>query len=110
MRHEPTPAEERMWKLLRNRRLAGFKFRRQHPWGSYILDFYCAAIELAIELDGDSHAGAEGQNADADRHRDLESCGITILRFWNFQTVEDQEAVLNRIVEMCLARAMKRER
>ena len=56
MRREPTPAEETIWRLVRNRRLAGFKFRRQHPLGPYILDSYCPRARVLVELDGDSHA------------------------------------------------------
>ena len=55
MRREPSPAEDAMWRLLRNRRLAGFRFRRQHPIPPYITDFYCSVAKLVIELDGDTH-------------------------------------------------------
>ena len=56
MRKEPTPAERALWKVLRNRRLAGFKFRRQVTFGPYILDNYCARAKLVVETDGDTHA------------------------------------------------------
>jgi adenine-specific DNA-methyltransferase len=64
MRREPTPTEEALWRLLRNRQLAGCKFRRQHPVGRYIADFYSASAALVVELDGDSHATPEGQEHD----------------------------------------------
>src|SRR5690349_9123750 len=56
IRHEPAPAEQKLWRCLRNRRLNGLKFRRQHPIGPFIADFYCADLRPIIELDGDSHA------------------------------------------------------
>jgi very-short-patch-repair endonuclease len=104
MRREPTTAESAMWRLLRHRRLAGFKFRRQHPFGPYILDCYCPRAHLVIELDGDSHATDEGRQADAGRQDYLATRGISILRFWNTEVVEEQEAVLERIVRECVAR------
>lgn len=104
MRREPTPAEEALWRLLRHRRLAGFKFRRQHTYGPYILDFYCPRARLVVELDGDTHATPEGLQADAERSAYLEARGLVILRFWNTEVADDQEAVLTRIVEERIAR------
>jgi very-short-patch-repair endonuclease len=108
MRREPTPAEEALWGLLRNRRLAGFKFRRQHPFGKYLIDCYCPAARLVIELDGDSHATDEGRRYDAERTRYLEARGVLVLRFWNTQVAEDRGTELDRIVEACAARAKPR--
>ncbi len=104
MRRGPTPAEELLWRVLRNRRLAGFKVRRQHPVGPYILDCYCPAARLAVELDGDSHATAAGQQHDATRSAYLEARGILVVRFWNTEVTEEPDAVLNRIIELCLSR------
>lgn len=108
MRREPTPAELSLWKLIQNRRSIGFKFRRQHPFGRYILDFYCPAARLVVELDGNSHATPEGQQADAERERYLNVRGIIILRFWNTELAENPEGVLNCIAETCLARVAAR--
>ena len=55
MRHEPAPAEKKLWRLLRDRQLNGFKFRRQHRVAGYIADFYCHEASLVVELDGASH-------------------------------------------------------
>ena len=66
MRVQMTDAEAQLWRLLRNRRIAGAKFRRQHPVGRYILDYYCVEKKLGIELDGGQHNDA----ADYDLHRD----------------------------------------
>jgi very-short-patch-repair endonuclease len=67
MRREPTVAEQTLWRVVRNRRLAGFKFRRQVPFGPYILDCYCASARLAVEADGDTHATDDGKARDAER-------------------------------------------
>jgi very-short-patch-repair endonuclease len=95
MRHGMTDAEALMWKLLRGRRLAGAKFRRQHPIGRYILDFYCHELKLCIELDGSQHA--EQQEYDLARNAWLEEQGITSLRFWNNQILEETESVMESI-------------
>jgi adenine-specific DNA-methyltransferase len=104
MRREPTPAEEALWRLIRNRQLGRLKFRRQHALGPYILDCYCPAARLAIELDGNSHATQEGQEADAERKSYLEVRGILVLRFWNTEIAENPDGVLERIAEVGLVR------
>lgn len=81
-RKNPTPAESLIWnKVLRSRQLAAYKFLRQKPIGSYIVDFYCAELKLVIEIDGDSHA--EQQDYDARRTVFLEDHGLRILRYAN---------------------------
>ena len=104
MRREPTPAEETLWRLLRNRRFAGWKFRRQHPLGLYIADFYAASAALVIELDGDSHATEEGIEHDRIRHAYLRSLDVEVLRFWNSELKENTDGVLARVSEVCAAR------
>jgi very-short-patch-repair endonuclease len=100
MRHEPTPGEKRMWRLLRHRRLAGFRFRRQHPVPPYIADFYCAVARLVVELDGDIHIG----NEDADRRREefLGRQGLRVIRFWNVTVADDPEGVLDVVHAACV--------
>jgi adenine-specific DNA-methyltransferase len=97
MRSGMTDAEALLWKLLRNRRLAGAKFRRQHPIGRYILDFYCVEQKLCIELDGSQH----GEAVAYDQLRDqcLQRQGIRILRFWNNQMLMETEGVLEKIYQ-----------
>jgi very-short-patch-repair endonuclease len=109
MRREPTPAESSLWVLLRNRRLVGYKFRRQHSFGQYILDYYCPAARLVIELDGDTHASPEGKENDAERQRYLKVRGIEIIRFWNTEVSENPEGVLTLIAEVCQARVAIRQ-
>jgi very-short-patch-repair endonuclease len=77
--------------------MGGFAFRRQHPIGPYVLDFYCPAARLAVELDGDQHGTKEGLAHDAARTRFLRNKGIRVLRFPNFLLKEDRELVLETI-------------
>ena len=84
----------RLWQKLRNRQL-GVDFRRQHPVGDYVLDFYAPALRLVIELDGGQHAA---QNArDEKRTRWLADRGATLLRFWNSDVIQNLSGVLEVI-------------
>ncbi len=80
-RRKPTPTEEVLWEALRNRRLDGLKFRRQHPFGRFILDAFCVEHQLEIEIDGDVHADPAQAAYDAERTAFLESHSIRVLRF-----------------------------
>jgi very-short-patch-repair endonuclease len=80
MRREPTDAEAAMWRLLRNRRLALFKFRRQVPFQAFILDFVCFERRIIIEIDGSQHASSE---RDLAREAVLMAEGFAIARYWN---------------------------
>ena len=95
MRGRMTDAEALLWMLLRNRRIAGAKFRRQHPVGRYILDFYCDEKRLGIELDGGQH----GEAVVYDQRRDdwLREQGIKVLRFWNNELLVETDAVMETI-------------
>ena len=101
MRSRMTDAEALLWRLLRNRRIAGAKFRRQHPIGRYILDYYCVENKLGIELDGGQH----GEAVEYDQHRDswLRTQGILVLRFWNNQMLTETEAVMETIYQAIIA-------
>ena len=79
MRQTLTPPEARLWAALRRQQL-GVKFRRQHPIGPYIIDFFCASLKLAIEVDGTSHGSEEAAAHDARRTRWLASQGIEVIR------------------------------
>ncbi|HJP97679.1 MAG TPA: endonuclease domain-containing protein [Rhodanobacteraceae bacterium] len=95
LRAAPTEAERLLWRRLCGRQLGDCKFRRQHPFGDYILDFVCLERRLVVELDGSQHA----ENVEADRTRTLflEQAGFLVLRFWNNQVFEDIEGVLEAI-------------
>jgi very-short-patch-repair endonuclease len=83
LRANATEAEAKLWYYLRNRQMRGFHFRRQHPLGSYILDFYCAEKNLVIEVDGSQHFETQHAARDAQRSAHLEELGLTVLRFDN---------------------------
>ena len=95
LRKNLTIPEKLLWQNLRNKKLDGFKFRRQHPVYRYILDFYCSEIKLAIEVDGNIH---QNRN-DYDEYRDeiLKNIGIQVLRFTNKEIIEDIDQVLIKI-------------
>ena len=96
MRQMPTAAEDSLWDRVRSKRLAGHKFRRQHPIGRFIVDFYCVEHGLAIEVDGTIHE----LQAEEDRARReyLEQRGIRFLRFGNEAILNDIEQVLSLIL------------
>jgi len=83
--------------ILRGRRFGGFKFRRQQPLGGYILDFYCHEASLAIELDGGGHAEEQQIEYDRVRSEVLAGVGITVLRFWNHDVLQNSDDVLASI-------------
>jgi very-short-patch-repair endonuclease len=98
MRHAPTDAESKLWLFLRDRRLGGWRFRRQHFIADYILDFYCAEARLAVELDGGGHAEDEKIAADGRRTAALEGRGVRLLRFWNDQALRETDTVMEVIL------------
>ena len=99
LRLTTTKAEQKLWPLLRNRQLLGKKFRRQHAIGKYVADFYCHECKLVIELDGSFHNTPEAKRYDEKRTMVLNELGITVLRFWNKEIMEDIEKVLKKIAD-----------
>ena len=99
LRREQTPAEKRLWSRLRGKQLCDLKFRRQHPIGPFIVDFYCAAHKLIIEVDGHSHASQV--EYDHARSAYLQERGYTIIRFTNEQIRRQLDTVLNEIARQC---------
>ena len=95
--------ERMLWSELR-KRPGDFKFRRQHPAGHFILDFYCAALKLAIEIDGAAHDSAEAVGRDEARSHFLRSQGIATTRIPARKILSDKESVVLRIVEICRER------
>jgi len=93
----------RLWQKLRNRQL-GADFRRQHPAGSFVLDFYCPTLRLAIELDGGQHTDAKHESKDRQRDQWLRERGVTVLRFWNSDVTEN----LSGVLEVIAAKVAKR--
>jgi very-short-patch-repair endonuclease len=99
LRNEATPAEQALWRMLQRSNLGGYKFRRQHSVGRYIIDFYCPLERLAIELDGDSHFTEEAIEYDRERTSLLNSLNIRVLRFYNTDVYENLDAVCESILE-----------
>jgi very-short-patch-repair endonuclease len=97
LRREQTSEEKELWRALRAGRFAGFKFRRQHPMGNYLLDVYCPVAKLSIELDGFQHGLPEQQKHDEARKTFLAAAGIEELRLWNHQWRKNREGVLIKI-------------
>ncbi len=97
LRNSLTSAEATLWTLLKGKQLEGRKFRRQHSVGFYILDFYCPAEKLAVELDGQGHFTEEGLSRDEKRTKYLNSVGIKVIRFENEEIFQSPEGVLREI-------------
>ena len=95
MRKEPTYAESLLWQQLRKERLAGFKFRRQHIIQTFIVDFYCPAAKLVIEIDGAIHKTQV--EYDQVREGDLRVMGYQILRFTNEEVINDISGTIEEI-------------
>ena len=97
LRKSMTDAERLLWQRLRGRQLAGWKFRRQHAVGPFIVDFVCIAKKLIIEVDGAQHASEVER--DAKRSRYLSEEGYRIFRFWNSDVLKELEGVLEVIAK-----------
>jgi len=98
LRRASTHAETILWRLLRSRHLVGWKFRRQYPLHDYVLDFYCPAARLAVEVDGCGHLDPPQAAYDATRTERIRKDGIRILRFWNNEVLYETRAVLETIL------------
>ena len=93
LRTQLTDCERLLWRQLRNRGLAGLKFRRQHPCPPYVLDFYCAELHLVIELDGGQHYDEAGLAKDRVRTAYLRRQGLEVLRFSNLDVLQNMDGV-----------------
>jgi len=106
LRRDQTDVEQRFWMAVRDRRLQGFKFRRQATIGNYVVNFLCVEKMLVVELDGGQHS----EFADADRTHFLEARGYRVLRFWNNDVLENFEGVLRTVSEALEASVSRRTR
>jgi very-short-patch-repair endonuclease len=107
LRATMTDAEQLLWYCLRRKQLSGFRFRRQHPFERFVLDFYCCEARLAIELDGGQHNDADVKLRDRERTEFLAGHGIQVLRFWNNDVFTNLEGVLQKVYDVLLERAGK---
>lgn len=103
LRGEMTVPEQRLWAVLNDRSITGYKWRRQHPKGVYILDFFCHQIGLVIEVDGDSHAGQE--EYDANRTAWLKEQGLKVIRFTNDDVMRNLAGVMEVVCRACEERS-----
>ena len=102
MRNEPTRAEALLWEKLRKRQLRGLKFRRQHIIHAFIVDFYCPAAKLVIEINGSVHVGQEEYDQEREAH--LTAMGYKVMRFINADVTGEIELVLADIFSACMGR------
>ncbi len=101
LRRRMTPAEAKLWRHLRNGQLNGAWFRRQHPVGPYIVDFFCAKAKLVVEIDGDSHGEPAQAQHDAERTQWLnEQKHYRVIRFWNNDVMQNIDGVMMTLSEM----------
>jgi very-short-patch-repair endonuclease len=98
LRQSKTPPEQLLWLALRNGQIGGLKFRRQHPIGPYVVDFYCHGAGLVVEVDGMSHDDKARQDAARTIH--IESQGLRILRVTNEDVMRDLDAVTREIARL----------
>ena len=106
LRRAPTAAERCLWDALRGSQL-GWKFRRQHPIGGFVVDFFCVRTRLAIEVDGDAHTDAGRRAYDRERTMALTRFGVAVLRFTNTEVFESLEGVVRTIIDACQRRASR---
>ena len=97
LRRDSTPAERKLWSILRGAALDGFKFRRQQRLGPFFGDFVCQAVKLVVEVDGETHAGAQAAGRDALRTAFLEREGYRVIRFANAEVIGNPDGVSEAI-------------
>ena len=100
LRGDQSKPESVLWAVLRDRRLRGLKFRRQHPIGPFVADFYCDALRWVIEVDGGLHNTDEARAYDARRSDFMAMRGVTVTRFWSDEVMNEIEGVIDRLVEV----------
>ena len=97
LRRKMTEAEDKLWSALRNKRLNGFKFRRQHPINKFVADFYCHEVRLIVEVDGEVHDEIDRKEHDELRTYVLKEFDVTVIRFSNQEVLKSLDMVLNLI-------------
>jgi very-short-patch-repair endonuclease len=107
LRHDATSAEKKLWYFLQRGQMEGFSFRRQHPLGRYVVDFYCSPLKLAVEVDGGQHNTSRNRVRDQRRLRWLQSRGVTVIRFWNNEVLENIEGVWDEIARKTAALSVR---
>lgn len=103
LRQQPTRAEVFLWFCLRNKKLLGYKFRRQHSVGRYVLDFFCAELMLGIEVDGITHLDPAKQEQDKIRQQWIGGQGVRMVRFTDNEILADPDVVLEKLRQLILS-------
>ena|SRR6266446_2063955 len=109
LRKRDTWAEKLLWSWLRDRQFSEYKFRRQHPYPPYVLDFFCIEAMVSIELDGGQHGMAEQKEQDVQRDAWLEARGIKVLRFWNARLRREKQVIRDVIWHVLQERAPQQQ-
>jgi very-short-patch-repair endonuclease len=109
LRRDMTPCEQTLWEAVRGRAIDNVKFRRQHPFAGFVLDFYAPELRLVVEMDGDVHDDAGRQQYDAWRESKLAEHGLTVVRFRNEEIAVNLPDVLERL-RGAMAEARERNR
>jgi very-short-patch-repair endonuclease len=104
LRKQMTDAERKLWALLRRNQL-GVRFRRQVPFGPYVVDFYCAKAKLVLELDGSEHCTNIGREDDSQRDDSLRETGQQVVRYSDIEFLQNEDGVMQDIVEQVKVRA-----
>jgi len=97
LRNKETETEKILWQLLNKNQLSGFRFKRQHPIGDYIADFYCHKAKLVIEIDGEYHNSREQKLYDDNREKTFEELGLVVLRFSDEEIFQSIDRVIQTI-------------
>jgi very-short-patch-repair endonuclease len=104
MRENMTQAEKVVWELLKEKKMVGLRFKPQHPIDIFIADFYCHALKLVIEIDGENHKSKDQKEYDIGREAELEHWGIKVIRFTNEEVKKGIEHVKKEIEQECTRR------
>ncbi|HNX56687.1 MAG TPA: endonuclease domain-containing protein, partial [Prolixibacteraceae bacterium] len=104
MRENMTQAEKVVWELLKEKKMVGLRFKAQHPIDIFIADFYCHALKLVIEIDGEIHKSKDQKEYDIGREAELEHWGIKVIRFTNEEVKKNIEHVKKEIEHECEVR------
>lgn len=99
LRRQDTAAKARLWNALRARRLGGWRWKRQVPWGPYFLDFLCIEAGVVVEVDGGRHSDQVAYDAARTAH--IQRSGLRVIRFWNHEVLEDRSSVCDAILRAC---------
>jgi len=108
LRKRTTDSEKRLWEKLRRKRIGGVKFRRQHPIGYYIADFYCHEVRLVVEIDGEIHNSLKQKLHDENRDAEMDHLGIFVMRFRNDQIAKDIANVVKSIKKEIIKRITRK--